>query len=160
MLIGVELEVLLSSRKDFMPVMGMRGGSLRTRPVVIPYRGVLEPPGDVLEELGGGDATVGGDAIVCPPSLALGKSYVSCNSVVLGTSTFLAAAATSTKVAKADIGSASAKGPAFSSLAPSLVPWPVSSPLMNSSSALLNGFSLPENLLLGTKTTCCGSGNF
>ena len=53
MLIGVKLEVLLPSCKGLMPVMGMRGGSLGTRPVVIPYRvwGVLETPGDVLEGL-------------------------------------------------------------------------------------------------------------
>ena len=161
MLIGVELE-LLPSCSGLLPVIGMRGGGLGTSPVVIPYRGVLEIPGDVLEGLGG-EATM-----VCPPSLAVGESYVSCNSVVpfcgvcssIGTSTFLAAAATSTKVAKADIGSPSAKGPAFSSLARSLVPWPIPSPLINSSFALLKDLSLPESLLLGTKTTGCGSGNF
>lgn len=69
MLIGVELE-LLPSCKGLLPVMGMRGGGLGTSPVVIPYRGVLESPGDGLEELGGGDATVGGDTTVCPPNLA------------------------------------------------------------------------------------------
>ena len=115
---GVVLE-LLPSCKGLIPVMGMRGGGFGTSPVVIPYRGV-EAPGDVLEGLGG-DFTLICDAMECPPCLTGGDTRTSMASFCgkcspAGTSTFLAAAATSTKVAKAAIGEDSTEDPALSSL--------------------------------------------
>ena len=120
-------------------MMGMRGGGFGTSPVVIPYRGV-EAPGDALEGLGG-DFTLVCDAAVCPPCLTGGDTRTSLASFcgkcsATGTSTFLAAAATSTKVAKAAICEDSTIDPSLSSLERSFVS------LTNSSCASLALFSL------------------
>lgn len=65
---GVEL-ALPASCMILIPVMGMSGGGLGTSPVVIPYRGAQEPPGDVRVGLGG-DVTPVGDILAWPAGLA------------------------------------------------------------------------------------------
>lgn len=64
----MELE-LLPSGMDLTPVIGMSGGGLGTRPVVIPYRGPPDIPGDTPVGLGG-DESLGGEVMPCPVNLA------------------------------------------------------------------------------------------